>query len=275
MGYKQDFRPCQLGLMLAVEPSFSVFYEAGPLQAFCEAVLSPNHRQQWKWPRDGQLKPNEMRMLNGSIKGLVVSCLSEVIFSVSVMRCQSIAGVCRSFEAHWVPDQPPALLSSLVFHYTDAHDPFRGLNMPFRPLQCYMTLDPCGCSDAPSGCRPFGQAGNRLRTNWSCDAGRRLIQQGSEWQHEDHAVHREGHVQDGRGPIHVFVQTQQGCRASGDQCGRPLPRQCQKAAEEPKLPLRDCTCPVTPCTLPSNVFCPTGVCFARLLATGVLVAVAA
>lgn len=82
VGYKQDFRPCQLGLMLAVEPSFSVFYEAGKVPKFCEKVLSPNHRQQWSWPRDGQMKPNEMRMVNNSIKGLMVSCLSEVVLSV-------------------------------------------------------------------------------------------------------------------------------------------------------------------------------------------------
>ena len=79
MGYKQDFRPCQLGLMLAVEPSFSVFYEARRLPEFCEAVLSPNQRQRWRWPRDGSMKPNDMRLVSGCIKGLVVSSLSEIV----------------------------------------------------------------------------------------------------------------------------------------------------------------------------------------------------
>lgn len=92
VGYKQDLQPCQLGLMLAVEPSFSVFYESRRLPEFCEAVLSPNQRSHWRWPRDGQMKPNEMRLVSGSIKGLVVSFYLELPCNLSVcIFCNTLA----------------------------------------------------------------------------------------------------------------------------------------------------------------------------------------
>jgi hypothetical protein len=72
VGYKQDLKPCQLGLMLAVEPSFSVFYEPKLLPDYCEAVLSPNERQQWRWPHDGLMRPNDIRQVDKSLKGLTV-----------------------------------------------------------------------------------------------------------------------------------------------------------------------------------------------------------
>lgn len=78
IGYKQDLKPCQMGLMLAVEPSFSVFYESKLLPEFCEAVLSPNDRNQWRWPSNGQMRPNDMRMVDRCIKGLVVCVFSEI-----------------------------------------------------------------------------------------------------------------------------------------------------------------------------------------------------
>ena len=36
IGYKQDLRPCQFGLSLTLEPSFSVFFQGKPVTEFVE-----------------------------------------------------------------------------------------------------------------------------------------------------------------------------------------------------------------------------------------------
>lgn len=73
VGYKQDLRPCQLGLMLAVEPCFSVFQEPRPVPEYCEAVLSKNDRNPYRLPNNGPMSPRDIREVERSLKGLTVS----------------------------------------------------------------------------------------------------------------------------------------------------------------------------------------------------------
>jgi hypothetical protein len=70
IGYKQDFRPCQYGLMLTIEPSFSVFYEGKAVVDYCQAVLTKG-RQEWQWTAD-MLTDKEMREVSKELKGLTV-----------------------------------------------------------------------------------------------------------------------------------------------------------------------------------------------------------
>lgn len=70
IGYKQDLRPCQHGLMLSIEPSFSVFYEGKPVVDYCQAVLSRG-RNEWQWTAD-KLTDREMREVSSNLKGLTV-----------------------------------------------------------------------------------------------------------------------------------------------------------------------------------------------------------
>jgi hypothetical protein len=76
IGYKQDLRPCQYGLMLTIEPSFSVFYQGKNVVDYCQAVLTKNQRQPWEWSNDFLLD-HEQKECSREIKGLSVrrSCL--------------------------------------------------------------------------------------------------------------------------------------------------------------------------------------------------------
>ena len=47
IGYKQDLRPCQYGLMMSIEPSFSVFYEGLSVVDYTQAVLTKNPMRPW------------------------------------------------------------------------------------------------------------------------------------------------------------------------------------------------------------------------------------
>ena len=79
IGYKQDLRPCQLGLMLSIEPKFSVFYQGSNILDYAQAVLTvamPGHNsfnRPWEWSRD-HLLPQEIRELSKEIKGVKVCC---------------------------------------------------------------------------------------------------------------------------------------------------------------------------------------------------------
>ena len=70
IGYKQDLRPCQMGLMMSIEPSFSVFYQGKPVVDFCQAVLSRG-RNEWQWTAD-QLTDRERLECGRELKGLTV-----------------------------------------------------------------------------------------------------------------------------------------------------------------------------------------------------------
>jgi Argonaute linker 1 domain len=71
IGYKQDLRPCQFGLMLSIEPSFSVFYQGKSVVDYAQAVLTKNARQPWQWTAD-QLTDKEAREVSKELKGLTV-----------------------------------------------------------------------------------------------------------------------------------------------------------------------------------------------------------
>ena len=79
IGYKQDLRPCQYGLMLSIEPSFSVFFEGKNVVDYAQAVLTKDERRPWEWTND-YLLDNEAREVGKELKGLLVcaplpSCL--------------------------------------------------------------------------------------------------------------------------------------------------------------------------------------------------------
>jgi hypothetical protein len=76
IGFKQDLRPCQLGLMLSIEPKFSVFYQGSSVLEYAQAVLTtampgyhPNNP--WEW-RNDFLLPQEVHALSKEIKGVMV-----------------------------------------------------------------------------------------------------------------------------------------------------------------------------------------------------------
>lgn len=70
IGYKQDLRPCQFGLMLSIEPSFSVFYQGKPVVDYAQAVLSRG-RTEWQWTAD-KLTDKEQKEVSRELKGLTV-----------------------------------------------------------------------------------------------------------------------------------------------------------------------------------------------------------
>lgn len=74
IGYKQDLRPCQFGLMLSIEPSFSVFYEGKNVVDYAQAVLTRDARNPWEWTND-YLLDNEAREVTKELKGLQVCCM--------------------------------------------------------------------------------------------------------------------------------------------------------------------------------------------------------
>lgn len=71
IGYKQDLRPCQFGLMMSVEPSFSVFYEGLAVVDYTQAVLTKNPTRPWEWTNDF-LTPAEQKEISKELKGVVV-----------------------------------------------------------------------------------------------------------------------------------------------------------------------------------------------------------
>ena len=71
IGYKQDLRPCQYGLMMSIEPSFSVFYEGLSVVDYTQAVLTKNPMRPWEWMNDF-LTPPEQKEISKELKGVVV-----------------------------------------------------------------------------------------------------------------------------------------------------------------------------------------------------------
>lgn len=71
IGYKQDLRPCRFGLMMSIEPSFSVFYEGLSVVDYTQAVLTKNPRNPWEWTNDF-LTPPEQKEISKELKGVVV-----------------------------------------------------------------------------------------------------------------------------------------------------------------------------------------------------------
>jgi Argonaute linker 1 domain len=71
IGYKQDLRPCQFGLMMSIEPSFSVFYEGLSVVDYTQAVLTKIPTRPWEWTSDF-LTPPEQKEVSKELKGVVV-----------------------------------------------------------------------------------------------------------------------------------------------------------------------------------------------------------
>lgn len=105
IGYKQDLRPCQLGLMMSIEPKFSVFYEGSSVLEYTQAVLTtvlPRHSafSPWEW-NNAFLLPQEIRELSKEIKGVMV-CVYFSAHSVEYYERQpqtffcSYRGNCRA-----------------------------------------------------------------------------------------------------------------------------------------------------------------------------------
>jgi Argonaute linker 1 domain len=99
IGYKQDLRPCQFGLMLSLEPSFSVFYQGKPVTEFCEAVLTKNAFKPWTWQAD-QLNPQEQKVVSKELKGLVVRTLSHFVTVLNIVgRVCLVPDACAVWQA--------------------------------------------------------------------------------------------------------------------------------------------------------------------------------
>jgi hypothetical protein len=94
IGYKQDLRPCQLGLLLSIEPSFSVFYEGKPVADFCQAVLTRG-RQEWQWTSD-RLRPDEQRICSKEIKHLWVFTAFSPHEIFMLRTCHRLFGMASS-----------------------------------------------------------------------------------------------------------------------------------------------------------------------------------
>jgi hypothetical protein len=99
IGYKQDLRPCQHGLALTVEPSFSAFHQALPVPEFIATAMSRNRRIRDPWSiRRGVLEGMELRTAEQTIKSLRVRC--SRLLSRGLRLSESVA--------HLSPRCPPA-----------------------------------------------------------------------------------------------------------------------------------------------------------------------
>jgi hypothetical protein len=87
IGYKQDLHPCQMGLMLSVEPSFSVFFQGKNVTDYCQAVLTRG-RNEWQWTAD-KLNDRELMECSKQVKGLkVLSCDLKILFILLAVEVQ-------------------------------------------------------------------------------------------------------------------------------------------------------------------------------------------
>jgi hypothetical protein len=84
-----DLRPCQLGLMMSIEPRISVFYEGSTVLDYAQAVLTTvmpgySHNNPWEWRNDFLLPP-DVQQLSKEIEGVMV-CASKhhTVFPSSV-----------------------------------------------------------------------------------------------------------------------------------------------------------------------------------------------
>jgi hypothetical protein len=73
MGFKQDLRPCQFGLGLSIEASFSVFYEGRSVIDYIGEVLMRG-RTPYKW--GNTMAPADVKQASKEIRGLTVRALS-------------------------------------------------------------------------------------------------------------------------------------------------------------------------------------------------------
>lgn len=120
IGYKQDLRPCQFGLMMSIEPSFSVFYEGLSIVDYTQAVLTKNPMRPWEWTNDF-LTPPEQKEISKELKGLVVRtrvpaskrpihCANgRMCPSARFSKCFGAGGrggvcVCVSVCEHWIQE---------------------------------------------------------------------------------------------------------------------------------------------------------------------------